>query len=155
MKKLRLTKKEILEFQQNRDPYLFIDIATEVIPGVSSKAFKKLQEDEWFFKVHWKNDPNMPGMLQVEAIVQTCALAILSLPGNKGKVVYLISANNLKFKKKILPNDEISMETKVNSIKRGFAKCSGKLYVNHDLACSAEFDLILPDELNRFKINKK
>ena len=77
MKKLRL-KKEILEFQQNRDPYLFMDIATEVIPGVSSKAFKKLKEDEWFLKFTEKMTLIVPGMLQVEAIVQTCACDLIS-----------------------------------------------------------------------------
>ena len=52
------------------------------------------------FKVHWPGDPNMPGMLQTEAMVQMAALSILTLPGNKGKVAYLASANNLKFSKK-------------------------------------------------------
>ena len=50
--------------------------------------------------MHWKNDPNVPGMLQIESLVQMSALSILSMPGNKGKVVYLVSANNLKFAKK-------------------------------------------------------
>ena len=77
-----------------------IDYASEVVPGKSSKGHKDFKKDEWFFKVHWKNDPNVPGMLQIEALVQMAALSILSLPGNKGKVVYLISANNLKFSKK-------------------------------------------------------
>ena len=112
MKKISLNLKEILEYQQNRNPYLFIDYATEVIPGVSSKGYKDLKNDEWFFKVHWPNDPNMPGMLQVETIVQTCALSILTLPGNKGKVVYLTSANNIKFMKKILPNKRLNVESK-------------------------------------------
>ena len=57
------------------------------------------------FKVHWENDPNMPGMLQVEALVQMASLIILTLPGNKGKVMYLTSANNLIFKKIIPGND--------------------------------------------------
>ena len=51
--KIRLDKKEILEYQQNRDPYLLIDEATEVIPGKSAKGFKVLKKDEWFFEVHW------------------------------------------------------------------------------------------------------
>ena len=102
MKKIILDLKGIKEYQQNRAPYLLIDHATEVIPGESAKGYKDLKEDEWFFKVHWPNDPNMPGMLQIESLVQMCALAILTLPGNKGKVVYLTSANNLKFIKKIL-----------------------------------------------------
>ena len=66
-----------------------IDYATEVIPGVSAKGYKMLMEDEWFFRVHWPKDPNMPGMLQIESLVQMCALSLLSLPGNKGKIVYL------------------------------------------------------------------
>ena len=65
-----LNKQEILSYQQNRDPYLMIDYATEVVPGVSANGYKILNHDEWFFKVHWPTDPNMPGMLQVEALVQ-------------------------------------------------------------------------------------
>ena len=84
----------ILEYQQNRDPYLMIDFATEVAPGKSAKGYKDLSEKEWFFKVHWPSDPNMPGMLQIESLVQMSALAILSLPGNKGKIMYLTSASN-------------------------------------------------------------
>ena len=98
--KISLNKTQILEFQKNKPPYLMIDEATEIVPGEYSNGFKKLNSDEWFFKVHWENDPNMPGMLQVEALVQMAALAILTLPGNKGKVMYLTSANNLIFKKK-------------------------------------------------------
>ena len=49
----------------------------------------------------------MPGMLQIEAMVQMSALAILTLPGNKGKVMYLTNANNMKFISKILPNSKI------------------------------------------------
>ena len=86
MKKLVLDKNQILDYQQNRDPYLMIDYASEVIPGESAKGYKNLIKDEWFFKVHWPKDPNMPGMLQIEAMVQLSALSILTLPGNKGKI---------------------------------------------------------------------
>ena len=92
-----LDKNKIYEYQQNKEPYLMIDFASEVIPGVSSKGYKILKSDEWFFKVHWPGDPNMPGMLQIEALVQMSSLAILTLPGNKGKIMYLTGANNLKF----------------------------------------------------------
>ena len=112
---MELDKKQILEYQQNRDPYLLIDHATEVLPGKSAKGYKILKNDEWFFKVHWPNDPNMPGMLQVEALVQMCALSILTLPKNKGKVVYLVKANNLKFIKKIVPNSKFEINTKILS----------------------------------------
>ena len=89
MKETTLDLNQIKEYQQNRNPYLMIDEATEIIPGESAKGFKDLNQDEWFFKVHWPTDPNMPGMLQIEALVQMSALSILTLPGNKGKVMYL------------------------------------------------------------------
>ena len=154
MKIIQLDKKAIHEYQQNRDPYLMIDFATEVIPGVSAKGYKDLNEDEWFFKVHWKNDPNMPGMLQVEALVQMSALAILSLSGNKGKVVYLTSANNMKFIKKIVPNTRLDIETKIKSFKRGLAICEGIGLVKKELVCKAEFNLILPEEIKKYNLKK-
>ena len=149
---LRLKKKDILEFQQNRYPYLMIDEATSVVPGKSAKGYKDLIKDEWFFKVHWPKDPNMPGMLQIEALVQMCALSILSLPGNKGKVMYLTSANNMKFTKKIIPNTRLDIETQVKSFKRGIAICEGIGLVKKEIVCTAEFNLILPDELKKYNL---
>ena len=93
---MRLNTKEIHEYQQNRYPYLLVDVADEVVPGVSAKGYKNLSINDWFFDCHFPGDPNMPGMLQIEAMVQLCALSILTLDGNKGKVAYLSSASNLK-----------------------------------------------------------
>ena len=152
MKIFSLDKKGIYEYQQNREPYLLIDYASEIIPGVSAKGYKDLKNDEWFFKVHWPSDPNMPGMLQIEALVQMCALSILSLPGNKGKVVYLTSANNIKFIKKIIPNSRLYIETKIKSFKRGLAICEGVGLVEKNLVCKAEFNLILPEEIKKYNL---
>ncbi len=151
---MELDKKKIKDFQQNREPYLMIDYATEVVPGKSAKGFKKLSEDEWFFKVHWPNDPNMPGMLQIEALVQMAALSILTLPGNKGKVLYLTSAKNSKFIKKITPNNIFYINTKVKSFNRGIASFQAEGTVNSEKACSSEFTLILPDELKKYNLKK-
>jgi len=148
---MKLNKKEILEYQQNRSPYLMIDFVDEVIPGKSAKGYKDLLEDEWFFKVHWPKDPNMPGMLQIEALVQMCALSLFTLPGNKGKLVYLISADKIKLKRKVIPKDRLIIETKINAYNRGIAKCEGLGKVNDKLACSAEFDLVLPSVINNYK----
>ena len=148
---MKLDKKEILEYQQNRSPYLMIDFVDEVIPGKSAKGYKNLTEDEWFFKVHWPKDPNMPGMLQIESLVQMCALSLLTLPGNKGKLVYLISADKIKLKKKVIPNDRLYIETNVNSYNRGIAKCQGRGEVDNKLACSAEFTIVMPHIINYYK----
>ena len=152
MKKIVLDKQRIYEYQQNREPYLLIDFATEVIPGKSAKGYKNLNKNEWFFKIHWPKDPNMPGMLQIEALVQMCALSILSLPNNKGKVVYLTSANNMKFIKKIIPDSRLYIETKIKSFKRGLAICEGIGLIQNKIACKAEFNLILPDEIKKYNL---
>ena len=85
MKKITLDKKAICEYQQNRDPYLLIDHASEIIPGKCAKGYKHFKESDWFFKVHWPQDPNVPGMLQIESLVQMSALAILTLDEIKEK----------------------------------------------------------------------
>ena len=152
MNKIVLDKDKILEYQQNEPPYLMIDYADEVIPGKSAKGYKDLKEDEWFFKVHWKNNPNMPGMLQIEALVQMSALSILTLPDNKGKIMYLTNVNNSKFIKKIVPGVRFFLETKVKTFKRGLAICEGVGLVENQTACKAEFNLILPDQLKEYNL---
>ena len=151
---MKLNKEQILEYQKNRPPYLMIDFAEEVVPGKSAKGYKDFKEDEWFFKVHWPRDPNVPGMLQIEALVQMSALSILSLPGNKGKVMYLTSANNIKFIKKIIPNKRLYIETKVKSFKRGLAICEGLGLIEKQIACKAEFNLILPEEIKKYNLKE-
>ena len=149
-----LNKEQIHEYQQNRKPYLMIDFVTEFVPGESAKGYKDLHNDEWFFKVHWPKDPNMPGMLQIEALVQMASISILTLPNNKGKIMYLISANNLKFIKKILPGERLNIETRVKSFKRGIAKFEGKGFVDKEMVCKADFNLILPEEIKKYTLKK-
>jgi|TARA_B110000037_G_scaffold222835_1_gene299866 3-hydroxyacyl-[acyl-carrier-protein] dehydratase len=152
---MKLAYKDILEHQQNRSPYLMIDGATSVIPGKSSNAYKQLSEDEWFFEVHWPGDPNMPGMLQIESLVQTASLSILTLPNNKGKIMYLVSADKMKFIKKIIPGDRLELETKVLTWKRGMGKFQGSGFVNGKIVCKGSFTLILPDEIQSYSIKGK
>ncbi len=149
---MKLNKEEILKYQQNKPPYLMIDFVEELVPGKSANGYKDFKEDEWFFKVHWPRDPNVPGMLQIEALVQMSALSILSLPGNKGKVMYLTSANNIKFIKKIIPNKRLYIETKIKNFKRGLAICEGLGLIEKQIACKAEFNLILPEEIKKYNL---
>ena len=151
---MKLDKKDILEYQRNKPPYLMIDYAVDVKPGKYAKGYKDLEKDEWFFKVHWVGDPNMPGMLQIESLVQMSALAIVTLPGNKGKVIYLSKATNIEFKKKVIAGDRLNIETEIISWKRGIGKCSGKGIVGNQTACQAEFTIVDPVELSKYKLLK-
>jgi 3-hydroxyacyl-[acyl-carrier-protein] dehydratase len=141
---MRLSKKQILRIQKNRDPYLLMDYATKVHPGRSVEGYKILKKNEWFFKVHWPGDPNMPGMLQVEAMVQMSSLIIFTLPNMNGKTLYLADSNNIKFFKKIIPGDKLKIVSKLISSSRGLYKFEAEGYVKQKIACKANFTLILP-----------
>ena len=155
MGELRLDLNGLHEYQQNRYPYLLIDVAEEVIPGKSAKGYKNLTINDWWFEVHFPDDPSMPGALQIEAIVQLGALMVTTLPGNKGKVVYLTSANNLKFLKKIVPGDRLDIVTELMRWKRGLGNCTGAGYVSGEKVCSLDFNIVMPHILEGFKVKIK
>ena len=141
---MKLNKKQIIKIQKNRDPYLLIDYATKIVPGKLVEGFKILKKNEWFFKVHWPGDPNMPGMLQVEAMVQMSSLAVFTLPKIKNKTLYLADANNIKFFKKIIPGDKLKIKSKLISSSRGLFKFESEGHIGKEIACKANFTLILP-----------
>ena len=146
---LSLNKEEILYYQKNRDPFLMIDRATEIIPGKKANGYKYLKKDEWFFKVHWPEDPNMPGALQVEALTQMGALAILTLDGNQGKLIYVVAADKVKYKKKIVPEDKLYIETQLINWKRGVGIVKAESFVDNKPACSGIFTLVLTEEFQK------
>ena len=117
-----IDKNKILEFQQNRDPFLMIDYAEEIVIGESVKGYKDFDKNEWFFKVHWPSDPNVPGVLQIECLFQTASLAILAKPENNGKIMYVSSLDKVRFLKKITPGKRLEINAKIENFNRGIAK---------------------------------
>ena len=89
----------------------------------------------------------MPGMLQVEAMVQMSSLIILTLPGMKNKIFYLTGANDIKFYKKIIPGDKLKIISKLISSNRGLFKFNSEGYVSDRIVCKASFTLVLPTAL--------
>ena len=130
---MKLNKEQILEYQQNRPPYLMIDPLGS--DATVAYGYKDLKEDEWFFKVHWPKDPKYARHAPSRVFSTNGSTFHFTLPGNKGKIMYLMQLINLKFLKKILPNTRLQIETKVKSYKRGIAHFAGEGIVNKDLAC--------------------
>lgn len=151
---LYLDMEALLTYQQNRPPYLMMDCATEVIPGISAKGYKYLQHDLWFFGCHFPGDPNMPGMLQAEALVQMAALTVFTLPGNKGKVVYLTQMHKLTLRRKVLPGDTFMMEAELSHWRRGIGRCKASGLVEDQIACYAEFSFAMPDIIESYRPEK-
>ena len=150
-----LTIVEILKTQQNKSPLLFLDKIINVIPGKSAKGLKNFTYNEWFFPVHYEDDPNVPGFIQVETLVQTFIMTFLTLPENKGKKTNFLDIKDFKFRKKIIPGDCLIIDAELHSFKRGLAKGLARGFVENDIACYGEFYCSLPDEWEKFVPKKK
>lgn len=107
---MKLTTKEIMDIIPHRQPFLLIDTIEELEPGVSAVGKKCVSYNEPYFAGHFPGEPVMPGVLQIEALAQVGAVAILSKPENKGKTAYFGSINKAKFRTKVVPGDVLTLE---------------------------------------------
>ena len=146
---------QVLEYQADRYPYLFFDKVTDLEPGVKCIGVKNLTQNEWFFPVHFPGDPCMPGFLQAEALTQVCALTILTMEGNKGKQVLLLSCDKLRLFQKVRPGDVMILETELISYRHGIAKGKGRATVDGKLVCSCEMTFTLSDSEERKSLTPK
>ena len=134
-----LTAKEIMEIIPHRQPFMLIDTIEEMEPGVRALAKKCVSYNEPFFQGHFPGEPVMPGVLIIEALAQTGAVAILSLPENKGKTAYFAAINSAKFKKKVIPGDVLMLKTEIIKVKgpmgigKATATVDGKVAVQAEL----------------------
>lgn len=142
---------QLQEYQPNRYPFLMIDYVDEVIPGIRAKGYKNLTLNEWYFPCHFVGHPNMPGVLQIEAMSQMLTIAITTIPGNKGKIAHGLFINNVRLKKEVLPGDKLIIEATVESYKRGLAKGNATCYTNGDVVSYAELVICLPEILEMYK----
>ena len=133
-----LTTKEIMEIIPHRQPMLLIDTVEELEPGVRAVAKKCVSAGEPYFAGHFPAEPVMPGVLIVEALAQTGAVAILSQPEYKGKTAYFAAINNAKFKGKVVPGDVLTLETEIIKIKGPIGVGAAKAYVDGKLVTQAE-----------------
>ena len=133
-----LTAKEIMEIIPHRQPFMLIDTIEEMEPGVRAVAKKCVSYNEPFFQGHFPGEPVMPGVLIVEALAQTGAVAILSLPENKGKTAYFAAINSAKFKKKVIPGDVLMLETEIIKVKGPMGIGKAKATVDGKVAVQAE-----------------
>ncbi len=108
-----LNKEEIKNIIPQREPFLMIDEVENYVPGESAVAYKNISEDEYYFKGHFPGNPIMPGVLMIEALAQTGAVAILSKEENKGKNALFGGINKLKFRKQVVPGDKLKLEVKI------------------------------------------
>ena len=139
---------QIIEYLEITPPFLMIDSAKELVPGKSAHGIKKLTQDEWFFKCHLQRELVMPGVLQIEAMLQTLVLTIYTMEGHQGKFSY-ISNINTKLISKISPGNQFVIHADLLSFKRGIAKGVAVGKINNSKVSQGEFTLISPHDIPR------
>ena len=136
---MKLTTKEIMEIIPHRHPFLLVDYIEDYEPGEYAVGYKCVSFREEFFQGHFPQEPVMPGVLTVEALAQTGAVAILSKEENKGKIAYFGGIQKCRFKGKVVPGDKVRLETRIIRQKgplgvgEAVASVDGKVVVSAEL----------------------
>jgi 3-hydroxyacyl-[acyl-carrier-protein] dehydratase len=132
--------KEIQTYLPHRYPFLLVDRVTEFNAGESIVGYKNVSVNEEFFQGHFPDMPVMPGVLIVEAMAQ--AAGILGFKSqNKtpadGSIYLFVGADNLRFKRQVVPGDQLILKAQYVSDRRGIWKFDTQAYVGDELAASA------------------
>jgi len=139
---------QILEHLPHRYPFLLVDRILECTPGKTIKGLKNVTINEPFFQGHFPGFPLMPGVLVIEAMAQISGLlAYLSGDAKAGgkSLIFFAGIDNARFKKQVVPGDQLILESEVIRIVRGVGKFRARATVDGALACEAELIAAIRD----------
>jgi 3-hydroxyacyl-[acyl-carrier-protein] dehydratase len=131
---------EIRNYLPHRYPFLLVDRVVELTPGESIVAYKNVTVNEPFFNGHFPDHPVMPGVLIVEAMAQAAGILgfkTMDKTPQDGSIYYFVGADNLRFKRPVVPGDRLQLEASVLSEKRGIWKFQVKATVEGETVSSA------------------
>ena len=129
---------EILKRLPHRYPFLLVDRVIDLEKGKTIRAVKNVTINEPFFPGHFPGHPVMPGVLQLEAMAQVASILMLRVPENQGKIGYFMSANEVKFRKPVLPGDTLFIEAEILKMRRSIAQARCRCVVNHETVSEGE-----------------
>lgn len=138
---------DILKILPHRFPFLLVDKVLEYKEGESLKALKNVSYNDYFFMGHFPDKPIMPGVLIVEALAQSAGI-LLYLTYGKNKdpreyLAYLAGVNNFKFRRPVLPGDNLILEVKIKQAVRGVFKLDTKGIVDDKIVAEGEIIIAL------------
>ena len=141
-----LGKAEIEAILPHRDPFLLLDEVTELEPGVRVVARKRVREDEWYLAGHFPGRPIMPGVLMVEALAQTGAVAVLSEEENRGKLALFAGIDDVRFKRLVTPGDELELVCELERVRGPIGRGKARATVDGELAVRGTLTFAVSEE---------
>jgi beta-hydroxyacyl-ACP dehydratase FabZ len=130
---------EIMEILPHRYPFQMVDRIIELNMETGRVVgIKNVTNNEPYFQGHFPGNPVMPGVLQMEAIAQVAGVMLNSRDGNQGKTAYFMSMNKVKFRKMVIPGDQLRIEVEPLRMRSRMATVLGKAYVGDDLVSEGE-----------------
>lgn len=136
---------EIRKMLPHRYPFLLVDRVLELEPGQSITALKNVTVNEEFFQGHFPAKPIMPGVLQIEALAQ--AAGVLAIKSSlSGNMVYFMSMDNVKFRKPVVPGDQLILKVAVTQSRGKVTKFHGEAFVGSELVSEADFMAMVSNE---------
>ena len=128
---------EIESILPHREPFLLIDEVLEFEAGKRVVARRTVREDEWYFAGHFPGRPVMPGVLIVEAMAQTGAVAVLAQEENRGKIAYFAGIDDCRFKRIVEPGDALELVCEIDRIRGPIGRGKAEARVEGELAARA------------------
>ena len=135
---MELNSNQIQEILPHRYPFLLVDRITECEPGKSATGIKCVSANESQFMGHFQQKHVMPGVLIIEALAQTGAVALLAEEKNKGKIAYFGGIKQARFKRQVIPGDVLTLKCEIISSKGPVGIGKAEAYVGDQLAVTAE-----------------
>jgi len=135
---------QIMRILPHRYPFLLIDRVLELEHGARVVAIKAVTANEPQFTGHFPGRPIMPGVLMVEAMAQAGAVAVLSLPANRGKLALFAGIDECRFRRTVLPGDTLRIEVTVEKLARLFGRARTVATVDGEVAVEATLSFVIP-----------
>lgn len=135
---------DIMRILPHRYPFLLVDRVVELEPGKRAVGIKNVTANEPQFTGHFPGRPIMPGVLMVEALAQTCGVAVLTLDEYRGKIGLFAGIDDVRFRRLVQPGDTLRMEVTVQKLRGMFGRARGVATVDGEVAVEGTLSIIIP-----------